>query len=572
MLRVDGRGRKKYFRRSVPPPTLRPYQAELADRVRDAWAIGTKPLLVLPTGAGKTVILARLLAEHRGAAVAVAHRRELVGQISLALTREGVPHQLLAPAATIRQIVRSQTTRLGACAYRTTAPVTVASVDSFHRAPETWRSSISLAVLDEAHHVLRENKWGRALSRLPSTCRLLGVTATPVRADGRGLGARADGVFTTILSGPSMRELIDDGYLAPYKLYAPTKLDLSGVRVGSTGDYSRRQLSVAVGRARITGDVVRHYLRHARGRKGVTFAVGVDAAYELARAYQDAGVPAVAVHAKTPAAEREAAIDRLERGEILQIVNVDLFGEGFDLPAIDCVSMARPTKSYGLYAQQFGRALRTCAGKAHAIIIDHANNVAVHNGPPDWPRDWTLDARCKRKRVEISLYRTCTGCTGVYRRHERDCPYCGGAPPPAERSSPAQVEGDLELLDRDALARLYGEVERVDRSDQEVRAEALGRRMPSIGVRAAVNRHRRTRREQKILRSLIEWWAGVQHSRGLDDRESMRRFFRTFGVDVLTAKTLKAEDARTLQKRIFTDLPKSIRNLFEVEQCKSPTF
>jgi DNA or RNA helicases of superfamily II len=186
----------------------------------------------------------------------------------------------------------------------------------------------------------------------------------------------------------------------------------------ATGDFNADQLRKAVHKSHITGDVVAHYLKLAPGKLGVTFAVDVEAATEIAGAFRAAGVPAEVVSAKTPDALRAQILRRFKAREILQLVNVDLFGEGFDLPAIEVVSFARPTESFALYCQQFGRALRLMLSKeaaavhAHltdeqrraaiaasekpvAIIIDHVNNVLRH-GLPDARREWSLDRRERR--------------------------------------------------------------------------------------------------------------------------------------------------------------------------------
>lgn len=522
----------------------------MLDRIREAWGKKHIPLAVLPTGAGKTVVFSRALHDHPGVSVVMAHRRELVGQIALALHRQGARFQILAPRATVRQIIRSIETREGACNYDPNARITVASVDSMRRADPAWKRTVSLWVFDEAHHVLKGNKWGRALEGFPAHARGLGVTATPTRADKAGLGDHADGVFDEIVQGPLMRELIQAGHLCKYKAFAPGQIDLSKVKVSSNGDYSRRQLASVVGNAGITGDVVGHYLEHARGKRGVTFAVSVEACHEIAQAYRDAGVPAAAVHAKTPAAEREDAIRKLETGELLQLVNVDLFGEGFDLPAIDCASFARPTKSYALYVQQFGRALRNSPGKTHALIFDHVGNILEHGGPPDIPQTWTLDRAVKKQKAELSPYRTCNECTYVYERTLDGCPACGAVPEKAERSTPDHVAGDLVLLDPDTLQALYDQVAQVDRSEAEVMADARQRRVPEIGVLAARNRHRKLQAAQDDLRAAMFAWSGVQKHAGLNDRQIMAKFYKRFGVDMLTAKTLKPEAAELLRKRI----------------------
>ncbi len=329
---------------------LRPYQQEAEDEVLEAWYSYRNVLLVLPTGAGKTVTFSHVIRKNNGPTCAIAHRQELVGQISIALAREGVRHSIIGPKKVIKACINQHVRELGQDFYDPASPISVAGVDTLIRRKEdarlnAWFNSVTLWVVDEAHHVLKGNKWGIATSLFPNA-RGLGVTATPTRADGNGLGAHCDGVFNTMIEGPTMRELIDMGYLTDYRIFAPpSDLILDDVKVTASGDYNRDGLKKAVKRSHIIGDVVKHYLRIANGKRGITFVPDVETAEETARQFIDAGVPAIAVSADTPDAEREAAKRKLESGEVLQLVNVDLFGEGYDLPAIEVVSMARPTQS-----------------------------------------------------------------------------------------------------------------------------------------------------------------------------------------------------------------------------------
>jgi len=532
---------------------LRPYQAQLRAGIDHAWAQGHTPLVVLPTGAGKTVVFAHVVREHRGAAVVIAHRRELVEQISLALAREAVTHRIFAPKTTIRSIVHQSTQETGRACYSPTADVAVASVDSIHKTPEIWRRRVGLWVIDEGHHVLGANKWGRAVRMFPNA-KGLGVTATPERADGKGLGQ----IFTTLVVGPSMRDLIEAGYLSDYRVYVPpTTLDTSAIKVSqATGDFAVKAMQTAVRKAQITGDVVAHYLKWAAGKLGITFAVSIEAAGELAVAYREAGVPAEAISSKTPPAVRGELIRRFRNREILQLVNVDIFGEGFDLPAIEVVSFARPTMSFPLYAQAFGRGLRPMPDKPHAIIIDHVGNVDRHQ-LPDRPRVWTL---ADRERRAVSppgpdAIKACRKCARVFRRYLVSCPYCGHTPEPSGRSSPEHVDGDLVELDAETLAAMRGAVERVDMPHDEYARELARRGCPEIGIRAHVKRHRGTQDAQAALRRTMEWWAGVKRNEGLSERESYKAFYLEFQIDVLSARALPTKDAATLCQRIRATLP-----------------
>lgn len=402
-------------------------------------------------------------------------------------------------------------------------------------------------VVHNCHHVLSDNKWGKAATMFPNAWGL-GVTATPVRADRKSLHADQGGVFSAMVVGPTMRELIDRGALCDYRIFAPkNSIDVSSVPVGSTGDYSQPKLREAAHKSRIVGDIVESYLKIAPGKRGITFTVDVEQAIEVAEAYNRAGVPAMAVHAKTDDSIRDEAVRKLASGKLLQLVNVDLFGEGFDVPVVEVVSMGRPTMSYGLFVQQFGRALRPFEGKTHGIIIDHVSNVKQH-GLPDAPRTWTLRAEERGKRLpkdpdEIAVKR-CVECFNDYRAVSKACPFCGHVHEPAGRDRPEQVDGDLVELDPTVLKTMRGEVQRID-GDALVPANAT----PEVA--GAIRKRWRERQEaQTELRDAIARWAWVWHSRGADDSEIYRRFWHLFGTDVMTAQTLGASEARELMEKI----------------------
>ena len=322
--------------------------------------------------------------------------------------------------------------------------------------------------------------------------------------------------------------------------------------IGTTGDFSHVKLKAAVKKSHIVGDVVTHYQRIAPGKLGVTFTDSVETATEIAAQFNAAGVPAAVVSAKTPDAERIAILRGFKNRELLQLVNVDLFGEGFDLPAIEVVSMARATESYALYVQQFGRALRLLDGKLFALIIDHVGNVERH-GLPDARREWSLDRREKRgnsKGSDAIPVRACPACTAVYERIYNACPFCGHIMTPAARSGPEQVDGDLIELGPAVLAAMRGEIEKVDMHPEAYRHELAKKYTPLVGQLAGVKRHVATQEAQEALRGSIAWWAGYQRAQGRSDSESYRRFYFKFGTDVLSAQTLKASDAIELAGRV----------------------
>jgi superfamily II DNA or RNA helicase len=563
------------------PATLRPYQRQLKHDVYAEWNAGRQNVMaVSATGSGKTVFFSDIINDESGGSVAIAHRQELVSQISLALARNGIRHRVIG-SDTLRRACSRIHVEDEQCGYDYVdqrARVAAAGVDTLVRLEPTDPVFVNarLWVGDEGHHFLAANKWGKAVALMNPIARGLLVTATPIRADGKGLGRHVDGLADSMVQAPSMRDLINMGYLTDYRIFAPpsalqfTDEDISA----STGDFNQDTLRKKTKAAHITGDIVGHYLRWAPGKLGVTFAVDVEAATEIAQAFKAAGVPAEVVSAKTPDALRANILRRFKRREILQLVNVDLFGEGFDLPAIEVVSMARATASFSLFAQQFGRALRlmiapdlgrqwdgftddqrrahiASSGKPRAIIIDHVSNVVRHGGPPDKRITWSLDRREKRSGSNVSdaiPMRNCLNpeCVNPYKRIYPCCPYCGTYPEPAARSAPEFVDGDLIELDDVTLARMRGEIARVDA------APVIPYGMTDPAAIGGVKKNHWLRQQAQVeLRKSLAWWSGLENAKGRTDiQEQYRRFYFMFGVDVATAQTLRTKDAEELRQRI----------------------
>jgi superfamily II DNA or RNA helicase len=439
--------------------------------------------------------------------------------------------------------------------------------------------SVTLWIMDEAHHVLAGNKWGIAVGCFPQA-RGLGFTATACRNDGHGLGADTDGVFHDLLQTDGPRDLINRGYLTDYKIYAPlSDIKLHTVPISAaTGDFNAPKLKIATRESHIVGDVIDKYVQYAKNKLDVVFATDCETAQNLADKFNASGIPAAMVHAETPDRERIAAIRKFKARRLLVLVNVDLFGEGFDLPAIEAVSMARPTKSYALFAQQFGRALRlliaptlmevwdtftdaqrrgyiAASGKPYGIIIDHVNNVLTH-GLPDAPRWYSLERRERKAEADPDVIplRTCPQCVRVYERFHAACPYCGFKPQPAERSGPEFVDGDLCELSPDVLAQLRGDIDRVDMSPHAYRVELARAHVPIIGQMANVKRHILKQEAQSILREALAWWAGHQRAQEMSDSESYKRFYFKFGTDVMSAQALGRNEALVLAEKIHSEL------------------
>ena len=536
---------------------LRPYQQDSVEAVYHHWNAGTQNVLLqMATGAGKTVTFCHVITEHDGYSIAIAHRSELVSQMSLTLARYGIRHRVIASAATCKIISALHMVEIGKDYTNPNARVAVASVDTLVNinADDALFKQTSLVICDEAHHCLRENKWGKAINTFTNK-RVLGVSATPERSDRKGLGADTDGIFDVLTIGVPMRWLIDQGFLSPYRIFAPPcDVDVSHVEVSkTTGDYNLTQLRKEVHKSRtLVGDVVSHYKRLAMGKLGLTFTVDVEEAVRVAAEYRANGVSAEVLTGKTPPMGRSNILKRFRNREILQLVNCELLTEGTDIPAVEVVSMARHTASFVLYCQIFGRALRPLEGKSHAIIIDHVNNVIRH-GLPDAHREWSLERgerKSRGKRDDGIPVRACLNptCLAVYERVHKACPFCGHVPVPPDRSSPEVVDGDLTELDPAMLAHLRGEIQRIDGPVQ------IPRNVDGRVAQAIRNRHAERQTAQTALRERIALWAGYQQHLGRDDNETMRRFYFKFGTDIATAQTLGARDAEELTSRISSEL------------------
>lgn len=415
-------------------------------------------------------------------------------------------------------------------------------------------------IVHNCHHIVRKNKWGKAVDMFPNA-RGLGVTATPLRADGHGLGAHADGVFTKMIIGPTMRDLINRGFLTDYRIFAPpTDIDLSKVEMSAaTGDYNANGVRKAVHESHVVGDIVKEYLEHAAGKLGVAFAVDVESATQIAAKFNSSGVRAEVVSAKTPDVVRADILRRFRRRELTVLVNVDLFGEGFDLPAIEVIMMGRPTASYALFAQQFGRGLRILKGKQWAIIIDHVGNCLRH-GLPDRQMDWSLDRREKRSNVntpdDVIPVRSCPQCTGVYERIHAVCPYCQFYAAPVARSGPKEVDGNLLELDAETLAAMRGEALKVNQTDAEFIQGMKSRHVPDIGQNRQLRRFKEQQAAQTGLRGIMAVWNSYHASLGRQPDEVYKRFFWAFGADQLTASALPTREALALTNQMYTQVKK----------------
>lgn len=416
--------------------TLRAYQESAIRELQGRIASGRRRIVVVAaTGSGKTVIFAHVVADavaRDRSVLVVAHRRELIQQTYEKLLRAGLEERQVG-------VVMASDTRR-----RPTAPVQVASIDTLRHRP---KPPADIVIVDEAHRELARS-YRELRAHYPDAVHL-GFTATPYRADNRGLGE----FYEDLLLVASIRELIDQGYLVEPRVFTvpPERLpNLTGVRVRA-GDYAQDQLDAAVDQTTLVGDIVEHWIRHASGVRTVAFAVSVKHSKHIAERFRDAGVTAEHLDGTTPVDLRDAILQRLESGETLVVSNCGVLCEGWDQPSAKCAILARPTKSTGLYLQQAGRILRPWDGQ-RAIILDHAGCAREHGLPQD-EREFSLEPKPKRKRGDVLQVpiRICDGCQAVLPARVRVCPECGLLFV-EERAVPTETDG--QLVEASAAARI----------------------------------------------------------------------------------------------------------------------
>jgi DNA repair protein RadD len=469
--------------------TLREYQTKLYTELQDQVRLKHRAILaVMPTGSGKTVVAAALArnASLKGKkAWFLCHRDFLLEQTSLTFQQFDLGHGFIAAG---------RPDGFTDCM--------VVSVNTLRSRLNRITERPDLVVWDEAHHS-RAQSWQKVWEWLGPGIVHVGLTATPERLDGRGLGVipGEPGGFTAMVQGPTTRELIAMGRLSRYRCYAPGKLDMTGVRV-IAGEYNRHQLSEVVEKNVIKGDIVGHYQTRAAGMRAVYFCPSIAYSKRLAAVFNQAGIPAQHLDGDSTFEERALAARKVARGELKILCNVDLFGEGYDLSAqagmdvtIECCGLVRPTMSMALHLQQMGRALRP---KDHpAIILDHVGNCARH-GLPDDDRYWELSSQ-KRKPARKSLVRTCTYCQGVSPITAVVCECCGEPFDKKVRAAPEHVGGELVEIDAEARrVKLWKEVEQAQTLQQLI--ELAKKRGYKIGWAFHLHKARQAAQKRKQQR------------------------------------------------------------------------
>ena len=417
---------------------LREYQQKAYNELKQAARNHKRILLVLPTGSGKTVIAAHLIknaSDKMNHVLFKAHRKEIIDQTSEKLTRLEVDHGIIM-ADDKRKSLMSR--------------VQVASVQTLIRRDFPHANVI---IVDEAHHTVAKS-YRKILDHYPEAF-IVGLTATPCRSDGKGLGD----IYDVIVEGPSIAELTKLKYLVPTKVFAPSVPDLRKIKI-VRGDYDERELDRRVNRPKMIGDIVEHWLKLGKGRKTVCFSASISHSVHITEAFQAAGVKAEHLDGETDKPKREQILERLRIGETEIVSNVGVLQEGWDMPEVSCIILARPTKSFGLYIQMCGRILRPFPGKEYALVLDHAGATYIHGFVHEEVK-WSLDKNEKiedrvqeKKQLIIRKPWKCTNCFHVNEGYYKFCDNCG-LKPAVQGKAPQMAEGDLIEIKKAKRKKVY---------------------------------------------------------------------------------------------------------------------
>lgn len=582
--------------------TLRPHQVNAIKHVDAALSGVYKAILcVLPTGAGKSLTLAEYAHrayERKEICVIFAHRDVLISQLSEALCKTGVPHTFICSDKARRDITNNNLTLFGDSYWEDTSTVIVSSTPTFNarlrdgKLNPQFLEQIQWWMQDEAHHIIDGNQWHTCLASMPNA-RGVGFTATPIRGDKKGLGSHADGIFDYLSCTVGMWDLIQSGMLAPYKIFAHGRIDVTGIKKDKNGDLNTKQLRIKTKEADITGDAVEQYRKHLNGKPVITFCINIEHAKEVAAEFIAAGVPSVAVSSKQPLAERQKAMDDMKEGRILNLVNVDLLGEGYDCPAVAGVIMMRRTVSYSLFKQQFGRMLRLSPGKLYGVLIDMVGNTrymmetfGLHypHDDPEWTLDRLTDKKpkpcpeCGSEKFYDGHCRDCGFTDDEPQYESMECPECGafgvvGSEPvvdmlvfidgycpecghkETEEEKVARVRqikvqaGDLEEQTFDVVEELLAK-----REAHYAPVTDFAKKLPDhlSFKRAAVNNHATRQSNLDILRHWIQKWSEMMwENTRMSPALIQAEFELTFGVNVLRCQAeYTASEMDKLRTRI----------------------
>lgn len=480
----------------MPTPTIemRPYQVSLTDDARDALRHVRKVILHAPTGAGKTVMASYMIrnaVENGKRCYFNVHRQELLEQTSGTFQQFDIEHSFIAAGYD----------------HDPDALVQIVSIDTLARRLGRYPAP-DLAIVDEAHHAVART-WLKVLESWEEAY-VVGLSATPERLDGRGLGK----FFDAMVQGPDVFDLITQGYLSKYALFAPeVGVDTSQLSTVA-GDFNKKELAELMDNYDLIAPIAEMYHEHAAGRKAIGFAVNVQHSRHIVEVFQAHGIRAVHLDAKTKRKTRRQVLRDYAHGKYDVVWNVGLFGEGFDLEAnanfgrapgedylrctVECVISARPTASLSIWLQQVGRALRP--KDEHAVILDHAGNVWRH-GLPDEDREFSLKSK-RRKKGEAPV-KQCPACFAIVPAAAMQCPMCEYIWPQPEGRGIDEGDGELIELDIEGMRkRKLEEIKAFKKENRKARtyedlvalAISRGSKHPNLFAQNQLDERERTRK------------------------------------------------------------------------------
>lgn len=397
---------------------LRDYQSRAVEAVLSS--LDERPILCMPTGSGKTITAVEIIKRFGLRTIFMAHRRELISQAASHLLKYGIKAGIIQSGFTEHRSL----------------PVQVASVQTLARrdAPHS-----DLVIVDECHHVTNANTYNRILAKYPHA-KLLGLTATPQRLDGRGLGT----TFSKIIIATTARELCNNGTLLAPIVYAPPSDSMQGVRI-TMGDYNMAQAAERHDKPKLIGAIIETWLKHAIDRRTICFAINIAHSRHIVDRFIQAGVAAEHLDGTMPAVQRAGILRRLRTGETTIVSQCNVLTEGWDLPSLEVAIIARPTASVVLHLQMLGRIMRAADGKDGALCLDHTSNSHRHGLVTD-DRVWSLDDTAKARRTAPgeTVVRTCPECYLIVPAGCHECPGCGHEFK-VETAVPKEHSGELVL-------------------------------------------------------------------------------------------------------------------------------
>jgi superfamily II DNA or RNA helicase len=324
-------------------------------------------------------------------------------------------------------------------------------------------------LVHNCHH-LPAKSWSDVIAKI-GRCYMVGLSASPIRLDGRGLAEH----FGAMVKGPSIRDLIDQGYLSRFRTFAPPTVDTSGLHTRA-GDYVTAEATELMDKPAITGSAVSEYRKLCDGKRAIVFCVSIEHSKHVAQQFRDAGYAAAHIDGTFADDIRDAAIADFEAGRLAILCNVDLCGEGLSINAIECVILLRPTQSLGVYIQQVGRGLRTWPSKSHLTILDHVG-LTQKFGLIDEPREWALtySEETRKNKQDSAGVRVCPKCWAANPARAFRCMNCGEPFKPSPRPEPEHRDGELVEITPEQLAKRAARQEQ-GRADSLEALTEVGRR------------------------------------------------------------------------------------------------